>query len=417
MMLFWTIVGITILVTLYILARPLLRQSLLREDDRVQQNIKIAKERLGELEQEFKGNTLSRSEYEKIRDELEKGLLIDIDLSQKDSSASVSHVSRRYAFILLIFIPLISLSLYLTLGNPELINVQGQTAMSGTENPHAQAKNKKLASVEEMVAKLAKRLESDKDNGEGWYLLGRSYLSLGNFTEAARALERAHQLLGDDPGLLLRYADALAMSRNGQISGKPFELVQKALTMNPNDPTGLWLAGMGYEEQGKYRQAAETWNKLLPVLRDEPSREKVRNMIARVNSQLGDNPVEITAPARASVATRGVPVSVDIADELKNKVPADATVFIFARAQNGSRMPLAVVRKQVKDLPVSVTLDDAMAMTETMRLSQFSAVNIVARVSTSGSAMPQKGDYQSDTLVAQPGQQEPVKLVISQQLP
>ena len=215
--------------------------------------------------------------------------------------------------------------------------------------------------------------------------------------------------------LLLRYADALAMSSNGKISGKPFELVQKALTLRPNDPTGLWLAGMGYEETGEYRKAIETWQKLLPLLRDEQSQQKIHNLIAAANSHLGDNPVEISKPVVAT--SEGIPVSVDIAAEVKGKIPADTTVFIFARAQSGSRMPLAVVRKQVKDLPIDVTLDDAMAMTEAMRISQFDKVNIVARVSFSGSALAQPGDYQSGTQTATPGQQSPVKLLIKNQLP
>lgn len=415
MTLFWLVVAILIIICLVVLARPLFRQTSLHQDDRTRQNIQIAKERLRELEQELQEKTLAQTEYEQLREEVEIGLVDDLAQDPSKSMEPGSHINRRYIWALLTSIPIISIALYFTLGNPEMITLQPQTKVAGKENPHASSKNKQAGSMQEMVAKLAQRLETEPNNGEGWYMLGRSYLSLGDFTQAANALEKAHQLLGDDPGLLLRYADALTMSRNGKMSGKPFELVKKALTLRPNDPTGLWLAGMGYEENGEYRKAVQSWQKLLPLLKDEQSQQKVSGLIKRANSQLGDNPVEMSETVVA--ANEGIPVSVDIAAAVKDKIPADTTVFIFARAQSGSRMPLAVVRKQVKDLPIDVTLDDAMAMTEAMRISQFDKVNIVARVSFSGSAMAQPGDYQSEIQLAKPGQKSSVKLLIKNQLP
>lgn len=415
MTLFWLVAAILIIISLVVLARPLFRQASLHQDDRNRQNVQIARERLRELEQELEEKTLSQTEYEQLREEVETGLVDDLTHKPSKSIESESHINRYYIWTLLTSIPVISIALYFALGNPEMITVQPQANVAAQENPHATNTNKKAGSMEEMIANLAQRLETEPDDGEGWYMLGRSHLSLGNFNQAANALEKAHQLLGDDPGLLLRYADALTMSRNGQISGKPFKLVKKALTLRPNDPTGLWLAGMGYEEQGEYRKAIQTWQKLLPLLKDEQSQQKIHNLIARANSQLGDKPVEIDQPVVAD--NKGITVSVDIAAEIKDKIPADTTVFIFARAQSGSRMPLAVARKQVRDLPTTVTLNDAMAMTEAMRISQFNKVNIVARVSFSGSAMAQPGDYQSEVQLAKPGQKPSVKLLIKKPLP
>ena len=415
MTLFWLAASILIIISLVVLARPLLRQTSLHQDDRNKQNIQIARERLRELEQELKEKTISQAEYEQLREEVETGLVDDLASDPELSTGSGSSISRHYVWVLLITVPVISVTLYFVIGNPEMITVQPQIKTAGKVNPHASNNNKAAGSMQEMVTRLAQRLESEPNNGEGWYMLGRSYLSLSDFKQAANALEKAHQLLGDEPGLLLRYADALTMSRNGKMSGKPFELVKKALTLRPNDPTGLWLAGMGYEEEGEYRKAIQSWQKLLPLLKDEQSQQKVSGLIKRANSQLGDNPVEISKPV--IINNKGIPVSVDIAAEVKGKIPADSTVFIFARAQSGSRMPLAVVRKQVKDLPIDITLDDAMAMTEAMRISQFDTVNIVARVSFSGSAMAQSGDYQSEIQLAKPGQKSSVKLLIKNQLP
>ena len=378
-----------------------------------EQNIKVARDRLTELKQQRAEKVISEEEYNQQRSELEQTLALDLNDSSQSDNAMLGDKRIIHVLILAFVIPVVSLSLYFSLGSPEVLLQQGnsqrqQQVSSGQVPQHT---------MQELITRLEKRLQENPADAEGWMMLGRTYMTLKRYSDASRAFEKVISQIGEKASVLLALADATAMSNNGQISGKPLELVEKALAMSPNEPTGLWLAGMGYEEQGRYRKAIQSWQKLLPLLKDEQSKQKVNSMISRANSHLGDNPVEAPASTVATSQDKSILVNVDIAPALKNKIPSDTTVFIFARPKSGSRMPLAVVRKLVKDLPVQVTLNDAMAMTEATRLSQFNAVNVVARVSFSGSAMAQPGDYQSDTQVAEPGQKGMVKLLIEKQLP
>lgn len=378
-----------------------------------EQNIQVARDRLAELKQQYHEKAISEDEYNQQRSELEQTLALDLNDSTLSDNAILGDKRIIHVLILAFVIPVVSLSLYFSLGSPEVLlqqsNSQHQQQASSGQMPQR--------TMQELISRLEKRLHENPADAEGWMMLGRTYMALKRYSDATSAFEKVISQVGEKASVLLALADATAMSNNGQITGKPLELVEKALALSPNEPTGLWLAGMGYEEQGKYRKAIQSWQKLLPLLKDEQAKQKVTNMIARANGHLGDNPVEAPASTVATSQDKSILVNVDIVPALKNKIPSDTTVFIFARPKSGSRMPLAVVRKLVKDLPVQVTLNDAMAMTEATRLSQFNAVNVVARVSFSGSAMAQPGDYQSDTQVAEPGQKGMVKLLIEKQLP
>jgi cytochrome c-type biogenesis protein CcmH len=250
-------------------------------------------------------------------------------------------------------------------------------------------------------------------------MLARSYMSLNRYKEAVDALEKTNELVPDNPVVMLRYADALTMLRGGQMSGKPFELVKRAVELSPEDQTGLWLIGMGYEEQGAYKKAISYWNKLLPLLTDDQSKAQVQKLINRAKRKAGidvaDNSQQQRIKENKSIQSISVSVRIEQA-QLKN-VSENDVVFIFARALQGPPMPLAVVRKQVKDLPIDVVLDDSMAMMESMKLSSFKQVQIVARVSKSGTAKVQSGDLESEVSVASAGQKDKVNLVINKLLP
>ena len=255
-------------------------------------------------------------------------------------------------------------------------------------------------------------------------MLGRSYMSMSMYKEAVDALEKTNELVPNNSVILLRYADALTMLNNGRISGKPFDLIKKALSIKPDEPTGLWLAGMGYEEQGQYQKAISYWNLLLPLLKDPQSISEVQAMISRTKTKAGMDtagsgatglPLTNSTVDKTSVTSISVNIRLD--EKFRKNVSAEDTVFIFARAANGPPMPLAAVRKQVKDLPLSVVLDDSMAMMPNMKLSSFEKVEVIARISKSGMATSQSGDLQSLTVSATAGQKEQVKLTINSTVP
>ncbi len=425
MIIFWVFAIAMVIVALFFLLRPFFLDMKKDEIERSALNVSITKERLAELETELEQDTISQSEYEQTREELEQALLYDVEQeatnTKKVNSESYNRLSR---IILIVIVPVFAVGLYAFLGQPELIEggkKQTATAPAGHASSNGAGK---LATVEQMIDKLAAKLKENPDNAEGWFMLGRSYMSLKRYKEAAEALEKTNQLVPNNPTVMLQYADALTMSRGGQISGKPFELIKKAVEIKPDDPTGLWLLGMGYDEQGEYQKAISYWNLLLPLLKDDKSINEVKSLVRQAKRKSGidvaadsnsDSKPANTAAEKKSITSLNVSVSID--KKLLKHVSANDTVFIFAKAINGPPMPLAVVRKQVKDLPLEVVLDDSMAMVPSMKLSSFDQVQISARVSKSGQPRAQSGDIQSEAQIVKSNKKEIIKLTISNVVP
>lgn len=415
MITFWVLAIAMVVIALVFLVRPLRLDSNQSDIDRAAQNVAIAKERLNELKLELEEGVITQEIYLQTQQELEQSLLYDVEQLPSDNIkiADTQTYNRIAQWALIVCVPVIAIALYAYLGQPDLLNgAQKQTAAAHTSSDG----KTKLSSVEDMVEKLAARLKEEPNNAEGWFMLARSYMSLNRYKEAVVALEKTNELVPDNPVVMLRYADALTMLRGGQMSGKPFELIKRAVEISPDNQTGLWLIGMGYEKQGAYKKAISYWNMLLPLLTDEESKAEVNKLIRQAKRKAGidtaDHPFSQTVN-KDNAAIKSLAVVVSIDKTKLTTVSENDTVFIFARALQGPPMPLAVVRKQVKDLPIEVTLDDSMAMMPTMKISSFDKVQIVARVSKSGIAKAQSGDLESNVSIASAGQKEKVKLVIN----
>jgi cytochrome c-type biogenesis protein CcmH len=415
MIVFWIFAALMLVAALLLLLPALLGRKSVRDLDRNQQNVAIARERLKELESEYGRGSINELDYEQAKQELEQALLIDVDESQPTSAALSTESTRVSLAWVALGVPLLAVLLYLQLGTPAALEPQVQAA--APQQGHAGGDTE--ATMEQLVAGLAAKLEQEPENPEGWFMLGRSYVSMGRFAEAAAAFERVLQQVGDNPDVMFRYADALAMAQGGTIAGKPFEIIKQALQLKPDDPTGLWLAGLGYEEQGEYEKAVQHWRKLELLLVDDPaSLNEVRNLIARAEQKLGRS-VAVEPTTIKPVTAGGVALKVTVALDaaLQDKVSADDTVFIFARAMEGPPMPLAAVRKQVRDLPLTVTLDDSMAMMPQMKLSNYATVLVGARISKSGSATAQSGDLTGEIENVATSSNEKLTLTISQRVP
>jgi cytochrome c-type biogenesis protein CcmH len=278
--------------------------------------------------------------------------------------------------------------------------------------PHATSSDQIAA----MVDKLAQRLKDKPDDAEGWSMLARSYNVLGRNADALAAYEKALKLRKDDPVLLADYADTLAVKANGSLQGEPMKLVERALKIDPNNIKALALAGTGAFERQDYATAAKLWEKLIttgpanhPLVQqmgaalDEARRRaglppRAQPLDAAPAQAAPAAPLSPSKPATAGGAS--VSGTITLSAALRGKVQPEDTVFVFARAAGGGRMPLAILRKQVKDLPLQFTLDDSLAMSPANALSGAKQVVVSARVSKSGNAMPQPGDFtgQTDTV-------------------
>jgi cytochrome c-type biogenesis protein CcmH len=362
--------------------------------DQDQRNIAIARQRLAELKEQLQAGALSQALYDEQRVELEQALSDDLDI---DSQVKVSQSQGRWmASVLVLAIPLAAGSLYWTLGNYQSLNQVEQTAAA----PELEQMNK-------MVAGLAERLEKQPDDALGWTMLGRSYKYLQQYPKAVVAFEHAYKLIGEQAEIMLLYADAMAFANNEQLAGKPAELVFKALAMEPDNVTGLWLGGMAKAQTGDFVAAMDLWQKLEALLPPgSEAQQEIQGLLAKLATQIpegatqaeskpaktgriGSQPIATLPPSLAVVS---IDVQVSLAPELQKLASPGDTVFIYAQALSGPKMPLAIVRKQVADLPLTVSLNDAMAMMPTMKLSNFEQVKLLARISKSGNAMKQPGD-------------------------
>jgi len=396
---FWLTASVLIAIAFAFLLPPLWRRPGSIDIETERFNVDIAKQRLLDLKEQRSSGTITADEYEDLYQELQSVLVDDL---QTESASRQSESSGRWLIVLaLIVIPLVSVTLYRALGNADSLL------------PEADRTAQQIDEINAMVSGLAQRLQSQPDDAEGWLMLGRSYKYMNRYAESAQAFSEAYRLLGDKADVLLQYADALAMTNDGRLSGKPTELVAKALELAPDDSTALWLSGMAKAEAGKYDEALRHWQKLAAQLPkgSEPHRE-VQGLIAQVMERLGTAPAE----QQPAAVAKGLKVNVAISDELQGAVSATDTVFIYAQALQGPPMPLAIVKKQVADLPVTVVLSDEQAMMPAMKLSNFDRVKISARISMSGQAESRPGDWIGIVESVAPAETEGVTITIDQKV-
>ena len=422
--LFFVIVAAMVLVAMAWVLPALLRKQATGGIDRDRQNIELARERLAELDIQAAAGQLSTEELEAARAEVESTLLEDVavvseGLAQNSQKTSATNWSVA---VIAAGVPIVAGLLYLTLGMPRAF-LHGADAQVAVPQGHPQLESERPASVEELVAKVEQRLQQNPNDAQGWEILANTYMALKRYADAANALAKHMALVGEQPELLVRRADALAMSREGELAGEPEKLLHRALELDSNHPTGLWLSGIAAARRGDAAAALKFLRKAQPLFADKPeSAAALRQQIAEAEKSLG-----ITeAPAQSEQATpkvttvqapMSVVVKVSLDKSLGQQVSADDTVFILARAVNGPRMPLAVARKTVKDLPVEVRLDDSMAMMPKMKLSNFKTVELIARVSKSGNAIAQSGDLVGKNGPLSLPIAEPVAISISQRVP
>jgi len=324
-------------------------------------------------------------------------------------------MQRNTIIVIVLFVGILTPVLYYKLGTPAAVNM---AAAPAKDDPHTSTGHDKPGSIETMVQRLEQKLQEKPDNAEGWFVLGRTYMVMRKYDKATNALQHAFELNASDPDVLVNYADALAMQQGTGITGKSFALVQQALQLDPTNKVALWLAAMGYEGKNDYKTALSHWQKLLPLMKDDPQQySEVERRLQNASARAGV-PVTVTAQTeKQAVAPRQVRVSITLDSKFKQGLKGSETVFVFALAANGPRQPLAARRLKLSDLPVTVVLDDSMAMIPTNKLSDHDRVYIGARVSRKGSPIASTGDIQGRSKVLDlKNHQGTVEIIIDQEI-
>lgn len=403
-------------------------------------NLALARAQRDEVQRDHQAGLLSDAEKEEALAEIARRLAQDLDgahdVAQRNEAATDHPIGggvKTLIAVLVIAIPVASGLLYWKLGTPDALNPPPAHAAEP-----ATADQQILA----MVDSLTEKMKSRPDDAQGWSLLARSQAAIGRFEGAARSYERLDQLKPNDPDILADYAEVIAMAQQESFEGKPWELVQRALRLNPDQRKALAIAGTAELRRRNLPQALGHWEKLLKLLPpDSEDARQVSSAILEVRLAMTGNAGSVaarpsdamdaskpgpsiaqkpasgaTAPAAAAKPASGperVAGTVTLSPEMAKLAGPGDTVFIFARAAgpNAPRMPLAVIRGAVNELPKPFELTDGMAMAPNIKLSDFPQVTIEARVSKAGNAMSQPGDLVGASAPIKPGTSG-VKVVI-----
>jgi cytochrome c-type biogenesis protein CcmH len=390
------------------------------------QDLSTLRRQLAQLKELHEAGVLPAEQYEASKAPLERQVIdlvvngaVEVGATPPPPAAAPVHVpasapaapgpSLRLMSLLGVAVVAVAAAGYWWMGSPDQINAGpapapvGATAQGAADTkaaPHSTSQSE----IADMADKLAARMKDTPDDAEGWAMLARSYTVLSRHPEALVAYEKAVKLRKDDAPLLSDYADSLAV-KHGGLAGEPMKWVEAALKVDAHEPKALALAGTHAFNQKNYKDAVRYWEQVVQYGQPDSSYvQQVRSGLDEAR-QLGGLPAPAVAASAASAAPlaaaagpmalpgSSVSGTVSLAPAMAKLVSPDDTVFIYARAaEGGMKMPLAIQRKQVKDLPISFTLDDSSSMSPAARISGVQSVIVSARVSKSGQAMPQPGD-------------------------
>jgi len=405
-MISYVVMALLALFAILLLLRPWLVRGNAQQLERKQVNLAAYRSRLAEIDGDVASGVVDADSAAALKQELAARLLTDVD----ETAVAPQAVQRRpyLALLLALSLPIFAVVWY-WMGD----SWQTQRTLDEVVAHPDQAQQ---LMIEAMVQRLEKRLKKSPDDAEGWAMLGRSYFITQRYAEASQAYAKANMLNGAQTAdWLVGQGEALAMANDRHVAGEPQKLFKQALTLDPAQGKALWYAGLAAAQSGQYKDALAYWLKL----RDQQLPDELRTALdARLQelSQLGNLAVPARAVPKVADAV-SLKIQVSLSPSLAGKVPAGASLLVFAKAAGGPPMPLAVQKLDASQLPLTVTLDDSMAMMPTMKLSQFDRWVLTARVSQSGGAQAQSGDLQGQLELDRAAAGKPVALVISELVP
>jgi len=356
------------------------------------------------------------------RDELERQVLAAV--MQGPASATVSEaepvvrVPRKFSLGIAAFVLLVGAVGYSVKGNHAALQVGPGEGVSAASQTPADPSSPVMqqAQIEAMVKDLEERVKTTPQDTESMQMLARSYGVLGRYADAVKLHQQLLVLKPKDAQVLADYADALAMANGSTLEGEPTKLILQAVKLDPNNVKALALAGTVAFNANDFAGAVAYWERAVKAAPPESGyAQQLQGAMVEARQRAGQPPgaaaaaagtvaggaavgavgVGETGTAMSSAAAAKVSGRVSLPATLKDRFGPDDTVFIFARAPGGSRMPLAILKRKVSDLPLEFTLDDSLAMSPAAKLSSTPQVVVGARISKTGNAMPGPGDYQT----------------------
>ena len=386
---FWVIIIVLVVIGLAFIVYPLLATKKKEmSTSRVDANRALYHSKVEELQFDLEKGLLEQAEYDNSIEDLQKALLTDVEVDE----ARELHAGKSFGLVatIVVLLPLSAILLYKQFSTGQ--NIPAET-------PQQQAQATQAQTMQASIAKLEKRLAQDPNNSEGWKMLGQSYFVLQQYKNALGAYSKASELANHiDPNIMVLMAEASAFSNNENFGEYETKLLARALEINPSHERALWYSGYAAYTTNRFQDASTHWGKLITLVpADRP--DVKANLLKFLNGArekaglpaLKDTPAEKQTEV-AQGSARTITVSVSLSEKLQDQISPTDTLFVYARAASGPKMPLSLSRLTVADLPVTITLTEDMAMMPNMTIAKFDQVQAVARISKSGQAISQKGD-------------------------
>jgi cytochrome c-type biogenesis protein CcmH len=391
---FWIFIALVVLTGLIMIWVPHFRQQKLLQAEesgvRRQTNLELFAERLTILEKELKDDLLDQVDFEALKKELEINLLQD--MKQKgDDSLDVEIKSKTALWPAFMTICLLAFSgyFYQQLGAYNEL----ATSPSQASNPHQGMDPAQI--ISQRVQIMEAKVQAQPDDSQAWFSLGHAYISANQYNKAVAAFDKVIELVGTQAELLGPKATALYYKADQQMTPAIQAVINQSLALDPQDPSTLLLVGMDAFFTANYDKAIDVWQMILDSDRDDVDRTALMNAIASAKMRLGEDTSTMpndTVQKAVTSNSKTVAIEISISPELADKVADTDTVFIFARATQGPKVPLAATKISASSLPATITLDDTTSMGGDVTLSSVQEVEIIAVLSKNGSVKPQSGD-------------------------
>lgn len=389
-------------------------------------NVSLYRDHLADLEASLKIGTIDQDQYELLKQELERNLIEDssdnrINRFARKSDASgtlannsvgdksVSRVNISILLGIVLLIPLASVGLYQHLGNADAVvltaklarQAQLQEQLANSNNPPKLSEELHLLS-REIVDGLVERGVNNEIDLDTRVLLARNAVTIGDYDTAIENFQAVLEAQPQVAQIMVELAQAIFIKANNNAVPVVGVLAERALSIQPNNVMGLGLLGITRFQAGEYRQAIDAWERAIGIyppgsqnalaLQNGIEQARLR-LAASDGANAGERAKQEALSTNGEVAAKTkLTVNVSLADNVLFK--PDHTVFIYARAWQGAKLPLAITRVLASQLPISVELDDTMAMAPQFNLSSVETVQLVARISATGNAVATEGDWE-----------------------
>lgn len=388
MTLLWIAIAILLLPALWLLVLPLRKARALHDQQRdfeandtsAEQNVAIFKRRLASLEAARERGDINTARFEEDRLELERSLLEDTAFRERRPLKTAS-AGRLVVPVVMVAVVVVSVLWYQQKG------AEGDLVLLAVQQ---EVQNDPDGSLSMYIERMEEQAERQPDNPNVWSALFPVYRETGQMPKAVDALERLIVIEGRIPPLLAQLAQIRFFMAGRELTDEVQALVDETLEQDPRQPTVLGLLGINAFDNGDYEQAIDHWRRAIANIEDTNTVSSLRDGIRVAQERMGIEPEE------AADGGTGIRVRVSLDEALAGRVDDDASVFITARDTEGELPPLAVVRAQVSELPMTVLLDESAAMSPQAQISQVQEARLVVRVSPTGQAMPQPGDLFGD---------------------